>query len=441
MKQWYTYTRNGIFYVQFKDCLTGKKCTAKSTGTRIKSEAEYIIQQWYYDPDSFFNRSQKNTAKNLLKTIIQDSLLSEKDIYSVLNATISEKLKTTCGNIASISQEKKENVTDAQENIKNSLTFKGFLFSFFDYNNSPYIQQLKRLGKKQPNPERFKSLLGILKKYEHHFSSTLLIDIGADEINTVLGAIQNEGKLAESTMNVLKTAIAEVLIFAYNNHLIDRLITGKLTKFATVGKEKEIFTKDELNIIFDKNKNVFGKENYLLVNKLLLKTGCRIGEILGLQIKDLRKKEDGYSLYIGKSYNFSGKRLKETKTNREDFVPISDEMAAELLRFIETSPFKDNKDSFIFYSAQKGRPLMYSQVYENFNKTMKALGIARKSLTIHSYRHTYSSFLQDEGFSDADMLYLTRHKDIKQVLRYSSHITPTKQRKKRQAGEIINHLA
>ena len=66
MKKWYTYTRNEIIYVQFKDRRTGKKLTAKSTGTRIKSEAEYIIQQWYYDPDSFFNQGQKDTAKNIL---------------------------------------------------------------------------------------------------------------------------------------------------------------------------------------------------------------------------------------------------------------------------------------------------------------------------------------------------------------------------------------
>lgn len=435
MKKWYTYTRNEIIYVQFKDRRTGKKLTAKSTGTRIKSEAEYIIQQWYYDPDSFFNQGQKDTAKNILYDTIRNSILSEADIRSIINTAISEVFKITCENITAISQEKKKPIQ------KGTVTFKEFLFSFFDYNNSPYIQQLKQLGKKLPNPERFKALLGMLKKYEHHFSATFLSDIGADEINAILGTIQNEGELAESTMNVLRTAVAEVLIFAYNNHFIERLITGKLTKFSNAGREKEIFTKDELNMIFDKNKNVFGNEQYLLVNKLLLKTGCRIGEILGLQIKDLRKREDGYSLYIGKSYNFSGKRLKETKTNREDFVPISDEMGFELLRFIDTSPFKDNKDSFIFYSAQKDHPLMYSQVYKNFNKTMKALGIARKSLTIHSYRHTYSSFLQDEGFSDADMLYLTRHKDIKQVLRYSSHITPVKEKKKRQAAEIIDRLA
>lgn len=133
MKQWYTYTRNAIIYVQFKDRRTGKKLTAKSTGTRIKSEADYIIQRWYHDPDSFFNKQQKNTTTNLLTDIIRSSILSEADIRSIVNATISEAFKITCGNITTISPEKKRPVQ------KEIVTFKEFLFTFFDYNNSPYI--------------------------------------------------------------------------------------------------------------------------------------------------------------------------------------------------------------------------------------------------------------------------------------------------------------
>ena len=163
MKKWYTYTRNEIIYVQFKDRRTGKKLTAKSTGTRIKAEAEYIIQRWYHDPDSFFNKQQKNTTTNLLTDIIRSSILSETDIRSIVNTAISEVFKITCENITALSQEKKKPMQ------KESVTFKEFLFTFFDYNNSPYIQQLKRLGKKLPNPERFNAVMGMLNKYEPHF--------------------------------------------------------------------------------------------------------------------------------------------------------------------------------------------------------------------------------------------------------------------------------
>ena len=452
MKKWYTYSRNGIVYVQFKDRLTGKKLTAKSTGTRIMAEAENIIQQWYHDPDSFFNKRQKNTAKNLLKDIFKDSILPETDIRSILNTAINETLKVTHENIASVVQNNKNSVPVVKRKIKDidiqilydkldTLTFKEYVLTFFDYDKSPYINQLKRLGKKQPGRERFKSLLSSFKKYEALFPNTLLTEIDAEDINSLLGSIKNIGNLTESTMSVLKTAISEVLIFAYNNHLINYLLTGELTKFSNVGREKEIFTAVELNTIFNKQKNVFKNEHYLLINKLLLKTGCRVGELLALQIKDIQKAVEGYSLFIGKSYNAKSRRLKTTKTNREDFVPISNEMGEELLRFIETNPYKNAKESFIFYSKHKDCPITYAQVYENFNRTMKDLGIYRKALTIHSYRHTFSSILQDQGFSDMDLLYLTRHKDIKQVLRYSNHITPSKEKKKRLAAEIIEKFA
>ena len=452
MRKWYTYARNGIIYVQFKDRLTGKKLTAKSTRTRIKTEAENIIQQWYHDPDSFFNNGQKNTAKSLLKDILKDSILSETDICSVLNAAINETFKVTRENIVSVTQSNKNSIRVTKRKIKDvdiqilydkldTLTFKEFVLVFFDYDNSPYIKQLKRLGKKTPEPERFNTLLSSFRKYENAFPDILLTEIDAEDINAILGAIRNKGQLMESTMNILRSAIIEVMTFAHNNRLVECLITGGLTKFSNVSREKEIFTEEELNIIFNKNKNVFKNEHFLLINKLLLKTGCRVGEILALQIGDVQKTVEGYNLFIGKSYNPKGRRLKATKTNREDFVPISYEMGEDLLHFIETNPYKNAKDGFIFYSRRKNYPISYSQVYENFNKTMKALGIYRKALTLHSYRHTYASILQDEGFSNADLLYLTRHKDIKQVLRYSNHITPVKEKKKRQAAEIIEKFA
>jgi len=453
MKQWYTYTRNAIIYVQFKDRRTGKKLTAKSTGTRIKSEAEYIIRKWYYDPSSFFNKGQEATTKNILRDIIRNTILSEIDIRSMLNEVIRETFKTTCKNDASIFQndtrpshaaiKRKIKDNDIQTLLEelDTLTFKDFVLRFYDYDSSPYITRLKRLGKKTPCKERFNSLLSQFKKYEYLFSNTLLSEIDADEVNGILGTIQTTGNLAESSMSILKTALGQVLRFAYNNHLVNHLCTGELTKFSTISKEKEIFTKDELNIIFDKTTNVFKNKHCLLINKLLLKTGCRIGEILALQIKDLQKTGEGYRLFIGKNYNYKGHRLKSTKTNREDYVPISNEMGEELLCFIETNPFKGDQEGFIFYSEQRDCPIAYSYVYKNFNKTMAELGIRRKALTIHSYRHTFSSILQDEGYSMADLLYLTRHNDISQVVRYSNHITPVKEQKKRQAAEIIERLA
>lgn len=58
LKDWYTYKRQGIIYVQFKDVVTGKKLTAKSTRTRDTEEATRRINELYYNPESSFNKSQ-----------------------------------------------------------------------------------------------------------------------------------------------------------------------------------------------------------------------------------------------------------------------------------------------------------------------------------------------------------------------------------------------
>ena len=74
LKKWYTYQRNGIIYVQLKDKKTGKKLTAKSTRTRDKEQAECIINELFYNPQSDFNQSQRKREKELFAPIIQEAV-------------------------------------------------------------------------------------------------------------------------------------------------------------------------------------------------------------------------------------------------------------------------------------------------------------------------------------------------------------------------------
>lgn len=89
LKKWYTYKRDGIVYVQFKDRITGKKLTAKSTGIRNDLLADEIIREWYYDVDSFFTRGQRKKAKNELEEIITASILNGQDIKDVFTKVMS----------------------------------------------------------------------------------------------------------------------------------------------------------------------------------------------------------------------------------------------------------------------------------------------------------------------------------------------------------------
>ncbi|MGI5102866.1 tyrosine-type recombinase/integrase, partial [Treponema vincentii] len=68
------------------------------------------------------------------------------------------------------------------------------------------------------------------------------------------------------------------------------------------------FKTEEIQRLFNAHDNPFGSETYRLVNELLFKTGCRIGELQALQMQDVIKTEQGYVLKIDKNYCRAGKR-------------------------------------------------------------------------------------------------------------------------------------
>ena len=442
LKKWYTYQRNGIIYVQLKDKKTGKKLTAKSTRTRDKEQAECIINELFYNPQSDFNQSQRERERALLTPIIQEAV---KNAIKALPINLTGKADgqlaaeaSGVGNAAPQSSYPAE-IRPLADQL-NTLTFYEYLMLFWDYDKSPYIKQLTRLGKKIPNPERFYARFKAFKRYASLFGDTKLAEITADELNTILGCIKNHNKLRDSTAACFRYGITQALHFAYVNNLLARDIASGVTKFSNRSEEKSIFSQEELQLLFNSDHNPFEREDCFLVNKLLIKTGCRIGEILALQIKDLIHTENGYVLAVSKSYNMITNRLKETKTGRKDFVSISDATAGELRAFIERNPFKNEPDAFIFYSQKKDHPMRYNTIERNFNRITKKLGIKRAGLTIHSYRHTYAVALAAAGFSQAELKYLTRHDSLKELERYMTHITPELKQKNRQAAYCIEKL-
>lgn len=71
---------------------------------------------------------------------------------------------------------------------------------------------------------------------------------------------------------------------------------------------------------------------------------------------------------------------------------------------------------------------------------MKRLGFSKPNLTLHSYRHTYATFLRMAGFSDEDLKFLTRHDCIAEVRRYADHYTPEIERLKYRALTELDKL-
>ncbi len=112
-------------------------------------------------------------------------------------------------------------------------------------------------------------------------------------------------------------------------------------------------------------------------------------------------------------------------------------MANMLLEY--TKNMKEN--DFIFKSKKfDDRPLAYSSVFRNFKKALKKAGIDRKGLTIHSYRHTFATRLLEAGYSELQLLFLTRHESLSQIRLYTNHENEEQEKMKQEAINLTERL-
>ena len=459
-KPWSTHRRNDIIQVQFYDYEKKRYLTAKSTGTKDDNKALHIIIRRWYElglntkvPDEVWNTVAYTAAKapafapSLADADIRRQL---QVIYeAVLQGDIYQKNDRAQLYIVSAQE-----YEDAAEEIKplfdrlSTLTFYDYILLYWNYEESPYIKGLIRKGTDLPNLERFYHHTTCIKKYAPHFPACLLTEITGEKIDTMLGSIKRTGNLKEKTMHKYRYICIQALRFAYKNNLLARDISQQITreskstrKKAKKEAEKAIFTQEEIQRLFNGKDNPFGSQTNWLINEMLFKTGCRIGELQALQMQDFIKNADGYALKVDKNYCRTGKRLKSTKTERSDIVPISADLAAKLIAHIEKNPFKDIPTAFLFNSPRSAyKPFCYESFNKDFHRTMVTLGIKRTNLTLHSYRHTYATFLRMAGYSEEQLRCLTRHDSVAEVQLYTDHHTPDMERLKLQAVSDIEKI-
>lgn len=136
-------------------------------------------------------------------------------------------------------------------------------------------------------------------------------------------------------------------------------------------KPKEILTKEEIKRLLDSMDHPRDKAVVIL----LVDSGCRIGEICDLKLKDVIFDE------FGAMINVDGK-TGERQIRLIESVPC-------LRTWINNHPFRDNPNSPLFFGRRKnyGEPLGYIGISDQIKKAAKLAGI-KKKVNPHIFRHT-----------------------------------------------------
>lgn len=167
------------------------------------------------------------------------------------------------------------------------------------------------------------------------------------------------------------------------------------------GMERSMPTEDEIEIV---KQNV--NEPYGLLHFFIMYSGCRKGEALAMQLKDIDLK--GQKINITKSlyYNSSKPQLKGPKTQKGyRKVPL----LPQLVPYIP----KGKPDDFLFPLESK------TTMERHLRRYRKKTGL---TCTLHQLRHAYATFLYEAGVDVKQAQYLLGHASIKMTMDIYTHI-------------------
>jgi integrase/recombinase XerD len=154
---------------------------------------------------------------------------------------------------------------------------------------------------------------------------------------------------------------------------------------------------------------------------LLLRTGIRIGEVLGLTMNDVDLKDRKVNLFQGE------------KNDMGRVVYLSNDAVFCLKHWFK---WRDQEKRFVFY-GKGDAPICYSTARTRFVKYLKEAGLDKKGYTVHALRHTYASELLNAGMRLEVLQHLLGHQDIEMTRRYARLTDRTREEEYFRAMAII----
>jgi len=154
---------------------------------------------------------------------------------------------------------------------------------------------------------------------------------------------------------------------------------------------------------------------------LLLRTGIRIGEALGLRLNDLDIKGRKVDLFEGE------------KNSMGRVVYLSDDALFAIKLWLRR---RDKNKEFVFYGQSNGH-LCYSTGRGLFMKYLKKAGLEQKGYTMHCLRHTFASELLNAGMRLECLQQLLGHEDIEVTRRYARLTDTTREQEYFRAMTVI----
>jgi len=208
---------------------------------------------------------------------------------------------------------------------------------------------------------------------------------------------KKEGTVERSTVNTELKAIKRFFNRAVELGYLRESPARKVKLLATARKNPRFFEEEEAARIFAACRSQEAREIYLV----LLYTGMRIGELVNLEWSDVD--------FSRRIIAIRPKSFWKPKGNEERLVPMHDSVFHTL--------FPKRKKSRWVFSDKKGEQLKIHTLETRFRRQLARLGI--KEANLHTWRHTFASYLTMRTGNIRAVQKLLGHKSIRTTEVYS----------------------
>lgn len=293
--------------------------------------------------------------------------------------------------------------------------------------------------------------------YEHSIKESRLgnmkvIDIKKSDILMFYKKYSDEGYSA-GTIKILQRIIRPALQLACDDNIILKNPANGCTKdYSTELEVKYALTFEEEKEFLERIKNRPRMKRYSPMYEIMLKTGLRISEAIGLTWDDVDMEERAIDINHQVQWRTVDNEFiiyaSKTKTNAGTrVIPMTDEVYKLFLEqrkvwFATTKDTEfevDGYKNFVFVSHVTGRCMNHNNV-RRMLRTIVAMNNDREvqlpNISPHILRHTAATRLAEAGCDIKVMQYLLGHTDIRTTMRVYNHVDS--ERVKREIEKLQN---
>lgn len=289
------------------------------------------------------------------------------------------------------------------QNIKNgysdSQTFGNIFFDRLE--NKDLTEQSKRAKK------------NLYKKHlQDKFGHLPISQITIEQCKEFRKSLVDDEKISAGYARTIIMNFKSVFNYAKKNYRLTYDPSGTIETIPYTSPKQEYITREE----FDKRVEEIEDKTVRDLTKLLFYTGLRVGEALPLQWKDydmIKGELDVNKIVVQRTRKIQHFTKTEKSTN---IVPVP-----KHIREILDNKYKNHQtlykgfsgESFIF--PRKDKHISYNVYTRGFKEVFP-------DLKVHSLRHSYATYLINNGIDMYLLMELMRHSNITQTIQTYSHL-------------------